>query len=172
MVIDYCHNVDGMRALADFVNRMMEEPVTRAGRLGTTAAGRKGRAIGVIGIPGDRRDEDQRDYGAVAATAFDEIIVREDRQLRGRQPGVSAGNVLEGVRSARSSAAARTIRAEKILEEISAVKAALRRAQPGDMVVTCVDDAVGVYRTAMALAGSARGATAFADPGELEAPEG
>jgi hypothetical protein len=31
---------------------------------------------------------------------------------------------------------------------------------------------VAVYREAMAAAGSARGATAFADPGELEAPEG
>jgi hypothetical protein len=36
----------------------------------------------------------------------------------------------------------------------------------------CVDDAVGVYREAMAAGGTARGATAFADPGELEAPEG
>ena len=48
---------------------------------------RTGRAIGVIGIPGDRRDEDQREYGAIAATAFDEIIVREDKNLRGRAPG-------------------------------------------------------------------------------------
>jgi hypothetical protein len=39
-------------------------------------------------------------------------------------------------------------------------------------VVCCVDDAVAVYREAMAAAGSARGTTAFADPGELEAPEG
>jgi hypothetical protein len=36
----------------------------------------------------------------------------------------------------------------------------------------CVDDAIGVYRVAMAAAGAARGATAFADPGELEVPEG
>ena len=59
VVIDYCHNVDGMRALSDFVNRMMVENGTRDGR-----------AIGVIGVPGDRRDEDMRDYGALAATAF------------------------------------------------------------------------------------------------------
>ena len=49
-----------------------------------------GRAIGVIGIPGDRRDEDQREYGAIAAGAFDEIIVREDKNLRGRAPGETA----------------------------------------------------------------------------------
>src|SRR3954451_21689099 len=66
VVIDYCHNVDGMRQLADFVNRMMAEPQTRAGRIGPGGRtnGRTGRAIGVIGIPGDRRDEDQREYGA------------------------------------------------------------------------------------------------------------
>jgi hypothetical protein len=38
--------------------------------------------------------------------------------------------------------------------------------------VCCVDDAVSVYRAAMAAAGTSRGGTAFADPGELEAPEG
>ena len=80
-----------MRQLADFVSRMMVETPTKSGRLGAAATGvRSGRAIGVIGIPGDRRDEDQRQYGAIAAGAFDEIIVREDKNLRGRQPGESA----------------------------------------------------------------------------------
>src|SRR3954447_25291825 len=64
VIIDYCHNVDGMRQLADFVSRMMVETPTKPGRLGAAATGvRSGRAIGVIGIPGDRRDEDQRQYG-------------------------------------------------------------------------------------------------------------
>jgi cyanophycin synthetase len=176
VVIDYCHNVDGMRQLADFVNRMTAEP---AGKTGRAAAGRAatnghraGRAIGVIGIPGDRRDEDQREYGAVAATAFDELIVREDKNLRGRGSGESATNVVDGVRSARANGGARAVRAERILDEMSAVRAALRRARPGDLVVMCVDDAVGVYREAMTAAGSTHGGTAFADPGELEAPEG
>ncbi len=172
VVIDYCHNVDGMRQLADFVTRMMAEPQTKAGRIGpTNGTSRSGRAIGVIGIPGDRRDDDQREYGALAASAFDEIIVREDKNLRGRAPGESASNVADGVRTARANGA-RTTRAEKILEEMTAARTALRRANPGDLVVMCVDDAIGVYREAMAAAGSARGQTAFADPGELEAPEG
>ncbi len=176
VVIDYCHNVDGMRQLSDFVNRMMREPLTRPGVLGAGAGAghgqRSGRAIGVIGIPGDRRDVDQREYGALAAQAFDEIIVREDRNLRGRAPGESAANVLDGVKAVRGEGRARTIRAEKVLEEAAAVRAALRRASPGDLVVICADDAVGVYRVAMSLAGRAEGATAFADPGELEAPLG
>jgi cyanophycin synthetase len=169
VVIDYCHNVDGMRQLADFVNRMMGDAAPAAG--GGPGL-RTGRAIGVIGIPGDRRDEDQREYGALAATAFDEIIVREDRNLRGRPAGESAGNVLAGVRAVRGEGRARTRRHEQILDEAAAVKAALRRAVVGDLVVVCADDAVGVYREAMRLAGRAEGATAFADPGELEAPLG
>ena len=172
VVIDYCHNVDGMRQLSDFVNRMMVDPQTRTN--GKTAPQpRAGRAIGVIGIPGDRRDQDQREYGALAGTAFDEIIIREDKNLRGRQAGETAANVVDGIRAARADGKARTTRVDKVLDEPSAVKAALRRAQPGDLVVVCADDAVGVYREAMTLAGRNQGGgTAFADPGELEAPEG
>jgi len=180
VVIDYCHNVDGMRNLADFVGRMMEPSngharsargAGRSARPDAEAPARRGRAIGVVGIPGDRRDEDQREYGAVAATAFDEIIVREDKNLRGRDPGETAANVVAGARSARSDGALAT-RADTVLDEMTAVRAALRRAVPGDLVVMCVDDAIGVYREAMAAAGAPRGATAIADPGELEAPEG
>jgi cyanophycin synthetase len=163
VVIDYCHNVDGMRALSDFVRRMTGD--------GTEGAARNGRAVGVIGMPGDRRDDDMRDYGAHAASAFDEIIVREDRNLRGRAPGAAATIVADGARRARENGG-RTIRVDRILEEHAAVRAALRRAHPGDLVVLCVDDAVGVYREAMASAGQRAGTTAFADPGELVAPEG
>jgi cyanophycin synthetase len=173
VVIDYCHNVDGMRQLADFVERMMVEPQTKAGRIGASGpAARQGRAIGVLGIPGDRRDDDQRQYGAIAAGAFDEVIIREDKNLRGRPPGETAGNVIEGVRAARAEGRARAARAEKVLDEMTAVRTALRRAMPGDLVVCCVDDAIGVYREAMSASGPSRGGTAFADPGELEAPEG
>jgi cyanophycin synthetase len=162
VVIDYCHNVDGMRQLADFVNRMVAE----------SKGGRSGRAIGVIGIPGDRRDQDQHDYGALAATAFDEIIIREDRNLRGRKPGETAANVVEGIRAARAGSDGRTSHVETILDEPAAVHAALRRAVAGDLVVVCADDSVGVYREAMALASRTQGGTAFADPGELEVPLG
>jgi len=164
VVIDYCHNVDGMRNLADFARRMNGD--------GDGSTRRTGRALGVIGMPGDRRDEDMREYGAYAAGAFDEIIIREDRNLRGREPGVSANFVAEGVRRAREDGTGRTVRVDKILDELAAVKNALRRANPGDLVVMCVDDSIAVYREAMASAGQREGQTAFADPGELEAPEG
>jgi cyanophycin synthetase len=174
VVIDYCHNVDGMRNLADFTRRMMSD--------GNGSSARTGRAIGVIGMPGDRRDEDMREYGALAAGAFDELIVREDRNLRGRKPGVTAELVAEGARATRGGGPPREavpvmaptgpVKVDKILDELTAVRTALRRANRGDLLVMCVDDAVGVYKEAMAIAGKPVGATAFADPGELEAPEG
>ncbi len=177
VVIDYCHNVDGMRQLADFVERMTADPdVARAARSRGAGDGgraaRPGRAIGVIGIPGDRRDEDQREYGAIAATAFDEIIIREDRNLRGRAPGETAGHVAEGARGVRGEGLARVDRIDKILDEMAAVRTALRRATPGDLVVMCVDDAVAVYGEAMSLRAPGGQARAFTDPGELVAPEG
>ena len=98
--------------------------------------------------------------------------MREDKNLRGRVPGETATNVIEGVRSTRADGTGRTTRSEKVLDEMTAVRTALRRAIPGDLVVCCVDDAIGVYREAMAATGASRGGTAFADPGELEAPEG
>jgi cyanophycin synthetase len=165
--IDYCHNVDGMRQLADFVRRMGEPTAAK----GSPPAAR-GRAIGVIGIPGDRRDADQHDYGQLAADAFDEIYVREDRNLRGRAPGESAENVARGIRAARARGDARTTKVEKVLGETAAVRAAIRRAAPGDLVVCCVDDAVGVYRLANELLGVPGGASAISDPGELDAPAG
>jgi cyanophycin synthetase len=166
-IIDYSHNVDGMRQLADFVRRMVEPSQVSGG-----APAHRGRAIGVIGIPGDRRDADQHDYGYLAAGAFDEIFVREDRHLRGRKPGESAENVVRGIRAARAKGEAVTTKVEKILDETAAVRMAIRRAVPGDLVVCCVDDAVGVYRLANELLGVPGDASAISDPGELDAPAG
>ena len=126
--------------------------------------------IGVIGIPGDRRDEDQREYGRLAAQAFDAILVREDANLRGRPAGESAANVLNGIEKGQREGA-RTAKAEAVLDELGAARIALAMAKPGDLVVMCVDDAPGVYREAIS-ARKARGGVAIADPGELEAEEG
>src|SRR6185369_17235534 len=57
VVIDYCHNVDGMRNLADFARRMSGDGDAPAGSGGNGKHGTGGRAIGVFGRPGDRRDE-------------------------------------------------------------------------------------------------------------------
>ena len=171
VVIDYCHNVDGMRRLAEFVNlTLVDAPrgrMVKAAAAGTE--GRTGRAIGVIGIPGDRRDEDMREFGAVAATAFDEIIVREDTNLRGRTAGETAALVLEGIAAAQAGGA-RVSRVEPVLVEIEAARAGIERARPGDLVVICADDAEGVYKASVAFDRGPR--IAIDDPGASFVPRG
>ncbi len=167
--IDYCHNVDGMRRLAEFVDLSMVGTPRNGHRGGTSS--RTGKAIGVIGIPGDRRNEDQRAYGRIAASAFDEIIVREDANLRGRPAGESAANVMVGVEEARAAGESRCERSVVILNEIEAAIAAIKHGHAGDLIVVCADDAAAVYREAMALGGGSSG-PAISDPGELSVSEG
>ena len=157
LFIDYCHNVGGMRRLTEFVDGLV--------------ARRPGRAIAVIGIPGDRRDDDMRDYGSLAARSFDEVIVREDRNLRGRAPGAAAGLVVEGIETARQEGG-RVGKVDIVLNELEAARTALGRAQAGDLVVVCADDAAAVYGEAMRLAQRATGEVAITAPGEMAVDAG
>ena len=118
VVMDYCHNVHGLEAIADFVKRSSAEAT-----------------VGVISVPGDRRDEDIRAFGALAATIFDRLVVREDDDLRGRERGEVARLLTCGANSAgRSSTRVRTV-----LDEVDAVHAGIDWAKPGDVVVAMVD---------------------------------
>jgi cyanophycin synthetase len=131
VVVDYCHNAPGMRALGDFVDRV-GETLTSGSELG------KPSRIGVVATAGDRRDQDMRELGEVAAQHFDVVIVREDDNLRRRPRGETAGLVAEGVRQAIADGA-RCKQVEIILDEIEAVRHAMARANAGDLVVFCVD---------------------------------
>jgi cyanophycin synthetase len=67
MLADFAHNPHGLKLLCDFVSKL-DYPAK----------------IGVISGTGDRRDEDIRELGEISATYFDEIIIRCDKNLRGR----------------------------------------------------------------------------------------
>jgi cyanophycin synthetase len=166
VILDYCHNVDGMRRLAEFVGLMM---APRDGHEPPIDTRRGSRAIGVIGMPGDRRDEDHREYGRLAGHAFDTIVVREDGNKRGRQPGESARLVADGVRQAQAEGG-RCSDVTEVIDEHEAAATAIGLARPADLVMLCSDDITGVYRRVMAEA-RARGA-AIGDPGEFSVEEG
>lgn len=68
-LVDYAHNPASYEALGGFVKNW------------------PGRRIGVVGGPGDRRDEDFITLGKLAGQMFDEIIVKEDDDTRGRPRG-------------------------------------------------------------------------------------
>lgn len=78
-LVDYAHNPAGYEAVGGFVQNWV------------------GPAIGVVGGPGDRRDEDLRELGSLSATIFDEIIVKEDDDTRGRPRGEAATLIVQGI---------------------------------------------------------------------------
>ena len=67
VMIDYAHNTHGLTAIGKYV-KSVDASVK----------------VGIIAGVGDRRDEDIISLGEAAADVFDEIIIRQDKNLRGR----------------------------------------------------------------------------------------
>jgi len=132
IIVDYCHNAAGMRMLGDFAQRYADRQEERG-------AGGTVRRIGLVATAGDRRDDDMAELGAVAAEYFDSIIVRDDAHLRGRAPGEQAEHVARGIRQSQEAGRARCTEVEVVLNELDATDRALEIAEPGDLVVLCVD---------------------------------
>jgi cyanophycin synthetase len=115
VILDYGHNSAAVEAMCQLVGRM---EVT-------------GRRICVLAAPGDRRDEDIAEIGKIAAGSFDRYICRRDDHLRGRKPD-EVPHIL------REALLANGVAADQILvipDEQAAVDAALREAQPSDLVL-------------------------------------
>ncbi|HYG72674.1 MAG TPA: Mur ligase family protein, partial [Actinomycetota bacterium] len=144
VLIDYAHNAAGLRTLGDFVERLTQDAPTggRPGEASWTANLR----VAVVATAGDRRDEDMRELGRVAARYFDDVIVREDKNPRGRERGETARIVADGVREAMLAGGTRVGNVEIVPDEMDAARKALDRSRPGDLVVLCVDYATEVYQ--------------------------
>jgi cyanophycin synthetase len=127
VIFDYAHNPAGLRALGEVVQ------VQRA---------RHARAIGMISIPGDRRDDDIREMGQIAASLFDEVVFREDDTGRGRPHG----QVMALLREGAIAAGVAPDRIHCIVREKDAAQFCLSWARPGDLVVMTPTDVDGVWR--------------------------
>ncbi|WP_373541219.1 cyanophycin synthetase [Chamaesiphon sp.] len=79
VLIDYAHNPAGYAAVGSFVKNWT------------------GPTIGVIGGPGDRRDEDLIELGRLSATFFERIAIKEDDDTRGRAWGEVAELIVQGI---------------------------------------------------------------------------
>lgn len=112
-LIDYAHNPHSYEALGGFVQNW-----------------KNGQRIGVIGGPGDRRDEDFVTLGKLSAQIFDKIIVKEDDDTRGRARGSAAELIIQGIKQINSNC-----QYESVLEETMAINKALDSAPDNSLVV-------------------------------------
>ncbi len=111
-LIDYAHNPAGYEAVGGFVGNW------------------SGEKVGVVGGPGDRRDDDLILLGKLSAQMFDRIIVKEDNDTRGRRRGEVADLILRGISQENPS-----LRPEVILDETEALEKALSTVSEGGLVV-------------------------------------
>jgi cyanophycin synthetase len=125
VIVDYAHNPAAMAAFTDLVKQMP-----------------RARKIGVIATAGDRRDIDLVEFGQIAAGAFDELVIKEDDNPRGRQPGEVAALLQQAALNAGLPAERITI----ILNELEAVDFALHQAKPEELVAIFADDITAVWK--------------------------
>jgi cyanophycin synthetase len=117
LLVDYAHNPAGLRAIGKFLKNVEAHP-----------------KVGVIAGVGDRRDEDIIEVGYTAANIFDEIIIRNDKTLRGRQAEDLNSLLLTGIRKKRPDLAPQIIQNEEL-----ALKYILKNAKEGSFIVFCTE---------------------------------
>ena len=162
-----------MRQLADFVTRMMVETPTTAG----PDRGGRSRASGPAGPSGSSASRatgatrTSASTGPIAATAFDEIIVREDKNLRGRAARRDRRRT-SSTASARPRPRARLGRHARRRSSRRCRPSGPRSAGPSRATSSCAASMTRSASTARRRRrpGTSRGGTAFADPGELDRP--
>ncbi len=117
-LVDFAHNQAGLTLLCDFVSKMNGTP-----------------KVGIISGTGDRRDEDIRDLGKISAGCFDEIIIRQDKNLRGRTAEEIVNLLVEGINSTKTKEIPITI----IYNEKEAIMHAYNTAKPGSLITIMCD---------------------------------
>nr|HMT28511.1 cyanophycin synthetase [Bacteroidia bacterium] len=117
VMVDYAHNPAGFQAIAKFLEKIDAKP-----------------KVGVIAGVGDRRDEDIILLGTLAAQMFDEIIVRQDRNLRGRSEQEIIDLMLKGIHSVSTTKLVKVIPTEK-----EAIDYVMKHSKKGTFITICSD---------------------------------
>jgi len=117
ILLDYAHNPAGMRALKKFTDEL--EATVK---------------VGIIAGVGDRREEDTNEIGSIAAEMFDEIIIRQDKRLRGRTEQELIKMLNDGIQMKDPNKKTTIIPSEK-----EAIKFAVKNAVKGSLIVLCSD---------------------------------
>lgn len=117
ILLDYAHNAAGMRALQKFVEN-----------LDATVK------VGIIAGIGDRRIEDNNEMGSIAAEMFDEIIIRQDKHLRGKTEEELIKMLKDGITKKNPKKKTTIIPSER-----EAITHAVKNAKKGSLIILCSD---------------------------------
>jgi len=117
VLLDFAHNAAGMRALKKFTDTLE----------GTVK-------VGLIAGIGDRREQDNNDIGSVAAEMFDEIIIRQDKNLRGKTDQEIIRMLEDGIKKIDPKKPVKVIPNER-----EAITYAIENAKDGSLIVLCSD---------------------------------
>lgn len=117
ILLDYAHNPAGMRALKKFTDK-----------LDCTLK------VGIIAGIGDRRVEDNNEMGKIAAEMFDEVIIRQDKRLRGKTEEELIKMLNDGIKATDPNKKTTIIPSEK-----EAITFAVNNAKKGSLIILCSD---------------------------------
>lgn len=117
VMVDYAHNSAGFAAIGKFLEKITAKP-----------------KVGIIAGVGDRRDSDIISLGKLAANMFDEIIIRQDKNLRGRTDQEIIDFMLQGVHSVDKNKKVKVIPTES-----EAIAFAIKNAKKGSFITICSD---------------------------------
>lgn len=125
VILDYGHNIDGYRAVINSLKNLKFKNVT-----------------GIIGVPGDRDVRTMNKVGELSGEYFDSIIIKEDKDLRGKKQGEVANLILSGVRKTAKNDRKVSI----ILSEEEALRRALNNATKGQTIVMFFEEYEPLYK--------------------------
>jgi cyanophycin synthetase len=117
ILLDYAHNPAGMRALKMFTDEL--EATVK---------------VGIIAGIGDRREEDNKEMGSIAADMCDEIIIRQDKRLRGKTEEQLIKMLDDGIKMRDPNKKTTIIPSER-----EAIKFAVKNAVKGSLIILCSD---------------------------------
>ncbi|AVI50325.1 cyanophycin synthetase [Pukyongia salina] len=117
ILLDYAHNPAGMLALKQLTDKM--DATVK---------------VGIIAGVGDRRDEDTNEIGSIAADMFDEIIIRQDKRLRGRSEEELIKLLSDGIKKKDPKKKTTIIPSEK-----EAITHAVNNAKKDSLIICCSD---------------------------------
>ena len=125
VMVDYAHNPAGIAAIGKFIKGYKSKWKT-----------------GIIAAPGDRPTAQIIEIGKISAEFFDEIIIRSDRDLRGRTEEEIQDLLLEGIRKIDKE-----IPVEIISKETEAVKYAVKNAKQNSLIVVFTEAITDCIKT-------------------------